>query len=358
MKRKGVIALIVLMLCVMLVACNQATKEISDTTQADIKALDVRFDENGVAFNLPEKWRALEGRNIDIYTALPEENVVGQIVISHILDETIDKANKINLEADKIPETDKAAIQKAVEELQQLLEEFKEMCRIVTIDKRIEKGNAQNELFAKYEVRDLIGEADNLEFYLLYNNKPDTDALTEISKKAHEEFLHEIKSFKGLIQVYKPITVTEKVSENKLVFKTKTLDSKEIDSSILKDSKLTMINIWATFCQPCIEEMPDLQSLYEEVKGDGVNIIGIVSDTPDEETEELAKKILSTKGVKYINIIPDESIINNVLRNISAVPTTLFVDSEGNIIGDLLVGAKSKEEYQQEIQDRLKSKGY
>ncbi|MCB8818047.1 TlpA family protein disulfide reductase [Desulfosporosinus sp. SRJS8] len=98
-----------------------------------------------------------------------------------------------------------------------------------------------------------------------------------------------------------------------------------------------MINIWATYCEPCIEEMPDLQELHEEFKSEGVNLIGIVSDTPDEDNEALAKAIISKTGVQYTNIIPDETVINNVLSNISSVPTTLFVDSAGNIIRDLVV---------------------
>lgn len=365
MKRKGLTVFIVIALCVLMVACNQSTEKISDgiknegkktdISQEEKKLADIKFDENGIEFNLPNKWNESQGRNLDIYTTVSEENIVGQIVISHVLDETIDKANKKQQEASEIPETDKAAIQKAAEEVRQLLEEFKELCRIVTIDKSKAEGNAQNELFSKYDNKDLIGKADNFEFYLLYNNQPDINDLSEESRKSYEEFFSKIKDFKSLIHAYRPVSETEKISKNQFQFKTKTLEGKEIDSSILEGSKLTMINVWATFCQPCIEEMPDLQSLYEEVSSVGVNIIGVVSDTPDEETETLAKKILSTKGVKYINIIPDETIVNNVLQNISALPTTLFVDSEGNMIGDLVVGPRSKEEYKKEIEDRLKN---
>jgi len=146
-----------------------------------------------------------------------------------------------------------------------------------------------------------------------------------------------------------------KLDQKPIEFNSKTLEGKEIDSSILKESNITMINIWATFCEPCIKEMPDIQQLYEEVKEDKVNIIGIISDTPHSENEELAKQIISAKDVKYINIIPDDNIINNLFEDISAVPTTIFVDSEGNIVGDFIVGTRSKEEYKKEIEDRLKS---
>jgi len=101
--------------------------------------------------------------------------------------------------------------------------------------------------------------------------------------------------------------------------------------------------------------MPELQKLYEEVKDEGIHVIGIVSDTPDVDNEELAKKILAKKVVKFDNIIPDERILDGILKDISGVPTTFFVDNEGNIIGEFIVGSKSIEEFKNEIQDRLKS---
>jgi thiol-disulfide isomerase/thioredoxin len=262
-------------------------------------------------------------------------------------------ADKISQEINNIPDDDIEAREKALEKLSELENETKDLCRIVTIGEGMGESNVKKELFNKYDSSYLIGEKDSLEFYLLYNNEPETEGLSEESKKDYEEYYEEIESFKSLINVYKPMSETEKVSGNKLEFTTKTLEGSEIDSSILKNSKITMVNVWGTFCQPCIDEMPDLQSLYEEVKGDGINLIGIISDTPDKDNEELAKRIVSAKGVKYINIIPDETIINNILNNISAVPTTLFVDEEGNIIGDLLVGVRTKEEYKAEIMNRL-----
>ena len=326
-----------------------------DTVKEDIKDVDVKLDENGIQFNLPGKWKENEGKNIDIYRPLPEENIAGQIEISYILDETIARGFAMKKEADKIPKTDEEAIQKAVAELRELYKEFKELCIIVTIDTSKTEGKVQKELFSKYENKDLIGKVDNFEFYLLYNNKADVNGLSENSQKAYEEAYGEIKNFKSLITTYKPVSETEAVSKNIVKFKTKTLEGKEIDSSIFKDSKLTMINVWGTFCTPCIAELSDLQKLSEEVKSQNVNVIGIVSDTPDKDNEELAKEILSKKGVTYTNIIPDETIINNILEKIALVPTTLFVDSEGNVVGDLIVGSKGTEEYKKEIVDRLKN---
>lgn len=364
MKRKILIVLITGAICMSMVACNQPKGVISkqagvetkkDTVEEETKDVDEIFDENGIKFNLPGKWKDNEGKNIDMYRPLPEENIAGQIVISYIPDETIAKGFAMKKDADKIPKTNEEAIQKAVAELRELYKEFKELCIIVTIDTSKTEGKVQKELFSKYENKDLIDKVGNFEFYLLYNNKPDANGLSEKSQKAYEEAYGEIRNFKSLITTYKPVSETEAVSQNKVKFKTKTLEGKEIDSSIFKDSKLTMINVWGTFCSPCIAELPDLQKLSEEVKSQNVSVIGIVSDTPDKDNEELAKEILSKKGVKYTNIIPDKTITDNILKKISLVPTTLFVDSKGNVVGDLIVGSKGTAEYKKEIVDRLKN---
>lgn len=342
MKSKIRIIFFLAVFCISLSACNPSTNA------------DVRLDENGIEFNLPDKWKASQGSHLEMYRPLPEGNIAGQIIFSYISSETIEKAEQMNEEADKIPETDEAAFQKAIEALRNLPSEFKELCMIATIDKDIAENGKQVELFSKYDHQDLIGQAEQFEFYLLYDKEPDSDGLSEASQKDFKEFCGEIKNLQNLIvEVYPPVSETEKVSENKVAFKTKTLDGQEMDSSVLKDSKLTMINIWATFCEPCIAEMPDLQLLYEDVKDEGINIIGIVSDTPEEEA--LAKEIVKMTGVTYPNLIPDETIQNNILSNLSGVPTTIFVDSEGNIIGDLIVGDRGKEEYRKEIESRLES---
>lgn len=352
MKKKILTSIMLLMLSVLMVACNQGGKVV-DLVEESPKNMDIQFDENGVAFDVPEKWLTSNGIKIGVDFEELAENVPGQIILSYISQETLDVADKISQEINNIPDDDIEAREKALEKLSELENETKDLCRIVTIGEGMGESNVKKELFNKYDSSYLIGEKDSLEFYLLYNNEPETEGLSEESKKDYEEYYEEIESFKSLINVYKPMSETEKVSGNKLEFTTKTLEGSEIDSSILKNSKITMVNVWGTFCQPCIDEMPDLQSLYEEVKGDGINLIGIISDTPDKDNEELAKRIVSAKGVKYINIIPDETIINNILDNISAVPTTLFVDEEGNIIGDLLVGVRTKEEYKAEIMNRL-----
>ncbi|MEW9095404.1 MAG: TlpA disulfide reductase family protein [Clostridiaceae bacterium] len=365
MKRKFLTVLMAGVLCISVVACNKSTQDGSKQGKNETKQIDsVKGDEKegettdeslGVKYSFPDKWKSKK-ENIMGIGCSQRENIVGEFFYNFVSTETGEKLKKLDKEGEAIPETDKARMEKFQTEVMNVASEQKKICDIVTIDKNIAEGKAQKELFSKYENKDLIGKLDNYEFYLLYDSKLDTSGLSEKSKKDYEEICGEIKNLKASIKTFKPVPEKKTLSNcKKLEFKAKTLDGKEIDSSIFKDNKLTMVNIWTTFCGPCIQEMPEIQELYEEVKKDKINVIGIVADTPDEDNEALAKQILEKKGAKFTNIIPDEKIKNNVLKDVKGFPTTLFVDSEGNIVGELVVGSHDKEGYKKEIESRLKN---
>ncbi|GEM_PF-3523228 len=116
-------------------------------------------------------------------------------------------------------------------------------------------------------------------------------------------------------------------------------------SDIFKDNKLTMINIWGTLCTPCIKELPELQELSEELSSKGINIIGLVGDVSGEENMEDAIAIVKKKKVEFLNLVPDDAIRETLLSKIKGYPVTIFVDSNGNLIGETIVGARSKDEY-------------
>ena len=122
------------------------------------------------------------------------------------------------------------------------------------------------------------------------------------------------------------------------------LEGKEVDDSVFKGKKLTMVNIWGTFCSPCIGEMPDLQTLSEEYADKGLQIVGIVCDvldSEDTETIDMAKSIVADTGVKYQNLLPSDSLKTAILDSIISVPATIFLDEEGKQIGQNYIGSRS-----------------
>ena len=122
------------------------------------------------------------------------------------------------------------------------------------------------------------------------------------------------------------------------------------------DHDLTMINVFTTWCSPCIREIPDLEKLSKEMEGQGVQVIGIVLDiagNADEETIEKAKLLAEKTGASYPFLIPDAGYLNGRLAGISAVPETFFVDKEGNIVGETYSGSRPFEDWKGIVEAEL-----
>lgn len=123
-------------------------------------------------------------------------------------------------------------------------------------------------------------------------------------------------------------------------FTAKDLDGNTVTEEIFGEKDLTVVNIWGTFCPPCIAEMPELGEWADSMP-DNVQIIGLIIDiSGDEDTKhhDLAVTITEKAGVQYTNVIAN-SDFNDVLKWVVGVPTTLFVDKEGMIVGSPVVGA-------------------
>lgn len=146
--------------------------------------------------------------------------------------------------------------------------------------------------------------------------------------------------------------VEEPIGEEFASFTSTDLDGNEVNQSIISEADLTMLNIWGTFCGPCINEMPDLGELADEYADKGVQIIGIPIDVYDEAGIGEAKDIIETTGADYLHLLPSEDLMTIYLNGVDAVPTTLFIDKTGTII-DTVIGSKSKSDWEKVIDEKL-----
>lgn len=151
-------------------------------------------------------------------------------------------------------------------------------------------------------------------------------------------------------------------------FALKDLDGNEVTEAVFQDADLTLVNIWGTFCGPCIEEMPELGALAGEYReaGTGVQIIGLVIDTvtgsedgkrlvSDPALVETAEEIVAQTGADYLHLLPEGEFAYSLLMSGKAqsVPTSVFVDSKGNIVGRTVMGARKKDNWKTIIAERL-----
>lgn len=132
---------------------------------------------------------------------------------------------------------------------------------------------------------------------------------------------------------------TEAGKEKFPSFETTDTKGNKITEKIFADKDITMVNVWGTFCGPCINEMPELQKIYESLPKNA-NLIGIVADVPEgmKDGVDNANYIEKQTGVKYTNLTLSDSL-SSFAKRFYAVPSTIFVDKNGNIIGELVMGA-------------------
>lgn len=137
------------------------------------------------------------------------------------------------------------------------------------------------------------------------------------------------------------------------------LGGETVTQDIFGDYELTMVNIWATFCGPCIREMPELGEIAKEYKEKGVQIIGIVTDVQNQNGSisnkqiETANQIIQKTGADYPHLLPSNDLYRAQLNQVDSVPTTIFVDKEGKTVGESYVGARSKEQWLKIIDELL-----
>lgn len=142
-------------------------------------------------------------------------------------------------------------------------------------------------------------------------------------------------------------------------FRTSTLEGAPVDERLFSNYKLTMINVWATFCSPCLNEMPELGELSKEYASKGVQIVGIVIDTMESDGSisqsqvELARQLVDKTGATYTHLLPSADLLSAGLSGVSSVPTTFFVDASGNLVGESYVGSRTAEKWQSIIDGLL-----
>jgi thiol-disulfide isomerase/thioredoxin len=136
------------------------------------------------------------------------------------------------------------------------------------------------------------------------------------------------------------------------------LYGEEITSKDLSQNKLVVLNIWATWCPPCIQELPELQKISDAFAEQGVQVVGVLQDAvtelgvPNEKTIQNALDLLENANASYTVIIPDETLTTKFINTMQYFPTTFFIDETGNVI-HIVVGANDFEDWSKEIDEAL-----
>jgi thiol-disulfide isomerase/thioredoxin len=136
---------------------------------------------------------------------------------------------------------------------------------------------------------------------------------------AHEAAEHGTASAEGLI--------SRKIGEALPDLTFHTLDGKRVKLSELK-SKVVVINFWATWCGPCVKEMPSLQKLATEYASQGLTVVGI---NLDEDPAGVLTPFLAKHEIKFQSFIDPAGELANRF-SVSGLPLTLVVDGDRKLL--------------------------
>lgn len=120
-------------------------------------------------------------------------------------------------------------------------------------------------------------------------------------------------------------------------FQATALDGSTFTQEDFADKDLTLINFWALSCRPCIAEMPDLAEL-EKALPDNVQLITVCLDGAG--NEELVEYVMEKSAFEGTTLLSGDGDLLTLSGELRYTPTTLFADSEGNIVGETIVGGK------------------
>ena len=307
----------------------------------------------GLKFKLSEKIReAMKAKDIvmlDDQSPIDQELKYGLLSFSKLTEE------QKNAEVGKMGD--------GYEKWQESLE------RIGTIG-MFEKSLSEDEIgkITKCDSHTKLGESKDgkYSYYLSVNSTADAETIEELKQTTVEITEKKERPENGFVLSEKSdlentmafSTDSQNVATDLSNLQTMDIDGKEFSGKNFSDYDLTMVNVFATWCSPCVQEIPDLAEIQKEMKDQGVNIVGVVTDTVDQTGEnqealEKAKLIRERSKAEYPFLIPDKSNFNGRLSGIQAFPETFFVDKKGQIVGETYSGSRNKKAWIEIIEKEL-----
>ena len=239
-----------------------------------------------------------------------------------------------------------------------------EVCSVFIVDNSVSPKEVRdfvtNEYYSAGEV-EYFSKADskgNTDFYFVQCRSAEQEQTLQKSMGAfYDEYQTVRNNRDGMLscfEFFEPESgASADLNSGKAVsaFETTDLDGVQVSAAeLFAKNKLTLVNIWATWCGPCKNELPELAKLAKDLEAKGCQLIGICYDAADEETLAKARALLSAAGCDYLNLTPPKNL--KWILPFQAYPTTYYIDSKGKIAAEATIGARV-DEYERVVEEYL-----
>lgn len=128
------------------------------------------------------------------------------------------------------------------------------------------------------------------------------------------------------------------------------LEGGEISLSDLK-GKVVLVNFWTSWCPPCRKEMPAIESVYRSYKDIGLVVVGL--NLTAQDSKEEAAAFAQEVGVTFPIALDLDNSVGSVYQ-VTALPTSFFVDREGMIRSVIVGGPMSEAVIRSKVEELLR----
>lgn len=138
-----------------------------------------------------------------------------------------------------------------------------------------------------------------------------------------------------------PRTTTRIVPSGPVTLSQEILDTpvKTLDGSSLKlsdyDEKVLVLNLWATWCGPCRQEMPELVKMSSEYKSRGLVVLGIATEYNERQGQGYVKDFIRANGINYKVIWDDGTLAGPLVQSVNGrgvIPQSFVISRDGKIL--------------------------
>ncbi len=127
----------------------------------------------------------------------------------------------------------------------------------------------------------------------------------------------------------------------------KDLEGRDVTSAQFK-GKVVVVDFWATWCGPCVMEIPGYVEIQKKYGPDGLIIVGV---SLDQKGPAHVKKFAVARGMNYVVVMGDDKVVE-AFGGVEAIPTTFIVGRDGKIV-HRKTGAMAHDEYEKLVKQAL-----
>lgn len=341
--KKRIALFLALLLAFPLAGCGNEPAPAGEEQAAPQVQTEIRLEECGLAYTVPDAWTATEGANlIPVSYADVEGEVYAKIQYHFVPDENM--AALDDLDSD-VP----------VEELMVPVAAF-----LVVREGNLETASVQEEL-SPWRSQEELPAQEGFRFYFLSDYAAGTGSLSAGAQKTYQALVECLPALRDSVETFPPdeeaARAAAEESSQYLNFISTTLEGESVTSAIFYDYDLTVVNFWASYCYPDINELDTLEAFYQELRKahPNVNFVQVVIDTPDEAAERVAAEAYAEAGATFGSILPDQNLAGWILQNLNGLPTTVFVDRTGKAADLKIEGMQDTDYYMQTTETMLQS---